>query len=340
MLRKPLLVITAAIAAGMWTIAAPVWAQDVPPTVRLGYFNGPRPWILAKADGSFDKAFGTKVEWVAFPSGAAALSSLAAKEVDISRLGSSPTVAAIVRKLPIEMIAISGVIATSERLIVRKDIANLKALEGKTVSFPPGSTAHYALLAAFNVHKIDQSKVRLLELRPGDMLAAWQRGDIHGAYVWGPFSHQMEAQNGHAILATKDLQPHGYFVWNNYVVRKEFAERYPGIVVKFLQVFANTVERYKRDPAGSAAIIAKALDQSVDFAKDTLAGLEYPPIAEQLDPRWLGTGAGTANSNIAKAMADTANFLAQLGDVRRADIPASFGPALNSSYIAKAVGKN
>jgi taurine transport system substrate-binding protein len=173
MIKTMLLVVTAVLAS-IATIATPVpvLAQDVPPVVRLGFFNGPRPWILAKADGSFDKAFGTKVEWINFPSGAAALSALAAKEVDISRLGSSPTVAAIVRKLPIEMISISGVIATSERLIARKGIDNLKALEGKTVAFPPGSTAHYALFAAFNAFKVDQPKVRLLELRPGDMLAA------------------------------------------------------------------------------------------------------------------------------------------------------------------------
>ncbi|HET9413653.1 MAG TPA: ABC transporter substrate-binding protein, partial [Pseudolabrys sp.] len=248
-------------------------AQENPPAVRLGYFNGPRPWILAKADGSFDKAFATKVEWVLFPSGAAALSALAAGEVDISRLGSSPTVAAIARKLPIEFIAVSGVIATSERLIARKTVPNVKALEGRAVAYPPGSTAHYALQAAFQVHKVDVPKVRQVELRPAEMLAAWQRGDIDAAYVWGPFSHQMEAANGHQLLVTKDLQSHGYFVWNDYVVRKEFAERYPHIVVKFLQVFADTVDRYKKDPNGSADIIAKTLDQNVDFARDTLAGL-------------------------------------------------------------------
>ncbi len=74
-----------------------------PEVVRLGWFGGPRIWTICKATNMFDKGMGTKVEWVQFPSGAAALTSLAAKQVDISRLGSTPTVAAIARKLPIEV---------------------------------------------------------------------------------------------------------------------------------------------------------------------------------------------------------------------------------------------
>ena len=69
--------------------AVPTASAAEPEVVRLGWFGGPRPWIIGKANGMFEKSFGTKVEWVQFPSGAAALTSLAAKQVDISRLGSS-----------------------------------------------------------------------------------------------------------------------------------------------------------------------------------------------------------------------------------------------------------
>src|SRR5688572_30383675 len=122
----------------------PALSAAEPEVVRLGWFGGPRPWIIGKATGMFDKALGTKVEWVQFPSGAAALTSLAARQIDISRLGSTPTVAAIVRKLPIEMIAISGIIVTSERLIAKTAIGGVADLKGKRTAFPPGSTAHYA----------------------------------------------------------------------------------------------------------------------------------------------------------------------------------------------------
>lgn len=333
-------VLLAAVAGAVFAIGAPtgsIWAQEVPKVVRFGWFSGPRPWIIGKAEGLFDKRLGTKVEWIAFPSGAAALTSIAAKEVDIIRLGSSPTVAGIVRKLPIEMIAISGVIATSERLIGRKGSDSVKALEGKPVAYPPGSTAHYALMAALKVNQVDVSKVKLLALTPADMVAAWKRGDIDAGYVWGPFSHLMESDNGHELLASKDLWKSGYFVWNNYVVRKEFSEKYPSLVVKFLQTFAETVNRYQQNPDEMARLIATTLNQKFEFARDTLAGLEYPPFKEQLTTRWLGTSQTKDKATIARAMADSASFLASLGDIRRQDIPENFAPFINTTYMERAV---
>jgi len=55
-----------------------------------------------------------------------------------------------------------------------------------------------------------------------------------------------------------------------------------------------------------------------------------------LTPAYLGNGATTPDSAIAKAASDTANFLADLGEIRKADIPASFAPALNTRYLQRA----
>jgi len=193
-------------------LQVPFASAAEPEVVRLGWVGGPRPWIIGKATGMFDKAFGTKVEWVQFPSGAAALTSIAAKQLDISQLGSTPTVAAIARKLPIKVIAISGVIATSERLIARSAIGGVADLKGKRIAFPPGSTAHYALMAALKVNNVPANQVTLLDLTPTEMVAAWQRGDIDAAYVWGPFSQTMEGAGGKEILTTEQLQKQGYYL--------------------------------------------------------------------------------------------------------------------------------
>ena len=113
------------------------YSQELPAEVRFAYAGGPRVWILGKIDQSFDKSFGTKVRWIPFATGADVLSLFAAKEIDIARFGSSPTVAGISRKLPIEIIGVPEVVATSERLIGRgaKGVNGLKDLEGKTVGY-------------------------------------------------------------------------------------------------------------------------------------------------------------------------------------------------------------
>lgn len=320
---------------GMGALTPLAHAADTPESVRFGWFGGPRPWVIGMAKGTFEEALGTRIQWVQFPSGAAGLNALAAGEVDISRLGSTPTVAAIARGLPIEMIAISGIIATSERLIAQDGIEDVTDLEGKRLAFPPGSTAHYALMAALDVNGVAASDVTLMALNPTEMVAAFIRGDIDAGFVWGPFSHQMEEAGGHEILATKDLQEHGYYVWNDYVVRTEFAERHPELVVAFLEAFQTTMDMYHEDTEAMVELVAKELSQDVDAVRDTMAGLDFPSLERQLSGELLGEGGA-----IPAAMMGTANFLVELGDLREREVPQDFRPYINTRYLEQAAGRN
>ena len=311
-------------------------AEAIPAEVRFAYAGGPRVWILGKIDGSFDKAFGTRVKWIPFSSGGEVLTLFAAKEIDIARFGSSPAAAGIARKLPIEVIGVPEIIATSERLIARNGISSLKDLEGKTVAFPANSTAHYAFEVAVKLAKVDRNQIKALALKPAEIVAAWKRNDIDAAYVWGPFSQQLEADGGKEIFATRDLQKDGVLIFNNFAVRKEFADQYPDLVVKFLGVVQDKVDQYQKDPEGSAQQIAKHLDIPLETARSTLAGLQYPSLAEQLTPAFVGNETTKADSRITRSYQDTAQFLAGIGEVNKAEIPASYAPAINTTFLQRA----
>ncbi|MEB4674072.1 ABC transporter substrate-binding protein [Enterobacteriaceae bacterium G50] len=309
---------------------------DTPSEVRVAYSGGSQVLMLAKADGSLDKALNSKVKWVQFASGADALTYFASNAIDIANFGSSPATAGIVRKLPVEIIGVSGVIASYERLIGKEGINGIKDIEGKRVAYPPNSTAQYALEAAITVNKLDRSKITLLPLRPAEMVAAWKRGDIDAGYVWAPFAQELESAGGHQVFATKELQKSGYLIYNNYVVRKAFAEQYPQVVTAFLRVHQEKVNEFKKDPERASAIVAKEVGAPQTTAANTLNGLEYPTLAEQSTPSWLGNGTDTSDSGIGKALSKTANFLAGIGEIRQRDIPANWNSAINAHYIQDA----
>lgn len=309
---------------------------DTPSEVRVAYSGGSQVLMLAKADGSLDKALNSKVKWVQFASGADALTYFASNAIDIANFGSSPATAGIVRKLPVEIIGVSGVIASYERLIGKEGINGIKNIEGKRVAYPPNSTAQYALEAAITVNKLDRSKITLLPLRPAEMVAAWKRGDIDAGYVWAPFAQELESAGGHQVFATKELQKSGYLIYNNYVVRKAFAEQYPQVVTAFLRVHQEKVNEFKKDPERASAIVATEVGAPQTTAANTLNGLEYPTLAEQSTPSWLGNGTDTSDSGIGKALSKTANFLAGIGEIRQRDIPANWNSAINAHYIQDA----
>jgi hypothetical protein len=119
---------------GILLAAGSLWANigmaANPPEVRVAYSGGSQVLMLAKADGSLDKALHSQVKWVQFASGADALNYFASNAIDIANFGSSPATAGIVRKLPVEIIGVSGVIASYERLIGKDGINTIKDIEG------------------------------------------------------------------------------------------------------------------------------------------------------------------------------------------------------------------
>src|SRR6266702_1160225 len=324
-------------AAGLFGLAR---AADVPPEVRVAYSGGSQVLVLAKADGSLEKALGTHVKWVQFASGADVLNLFAANAIDIANFGSSPAVASIVRKLPVQIVGVSGVIATYERLIARKNIQSLKDLEGKTVGYPPNSTSQYALEAAIKVNHLDRTRIKLVPLRPAELVAAYRRGDIDAGYLWAPFTQQLEDDGGHQLFATQQLQKDGYLIYNNYVVRTAFAKQYPDVVAHFLAVHQQKVNEYRADPEKAANLVAKELEAPVSTSKNTLAGLEYPSLAAQATQRWLGDGINPENSGIAQAVKKTAQFLAESGQISDDSVPASVGGAINGSFAKQAAGQH
>ncbi|MFC6051839.1 taurine ABC transporter substrate-binding protein [Acinetobacter sp. Ac_877] len=316
--------------------SAPTTSAELPKEVRFAWGGGPRVWVLGKADGDFEKALGTKIKWVEFASGADVINYFAANEIDIARFGSSPAVAGITRGLPIEVIGLEGLISSAERLIVRPEIKGLQDLVGKKVAFPANSTAQYALEQALALEKIDKSKIQLLPLKPAEIVSAWTRGDIDAAYVWGPFTQQLEKQGGKEIYRTTTLNEQGILVYNNFAVRKEFAEKHPDLVIKFLKAYQEQVDEYKQDPKAASEKISKYLSLPYEQVETTLAGIDYIPLKDQATEKYLGATPNDENSGIAKAALDISKFLVGIGELKQSDVPKSYAPNINSKYLIEA----
>jgi taurine transport system substrate-binding protein len=307
-----------------------------PDVVRIGYLTAPRAWVVGKTDGSFEKALGTRVEWVPFPSGGPALSLLAAKQIDFAVFGNTPIVAGLSRGLPIQILGSPEIVATSERLVVKPGIETLKDLEGKRVAVAPSSTMAFALEAAIRINRLDGARIRRLPLSQPDTIAAWKRGDIDATFINGPFWAQLLNDGGKQLLVSEDLQPAGVFVWNSAVVRSDFAERHPDAVVSWLQTVQAQFNRYKSDPDGVARILAQDFGAPFEAVRDTLAGLRYPTFQEQLGPKYWGNSASAIDAPLIKALADAADFLATTGEIKRDGIPASFGKHVNYALLQRA----
>ncbi|WP_421193457.1 glycine betaine ABC transporter substrate-binding protein [Aeromonas enteropelogenes] len=162
--------------------------------VTVAYQTSAEPAKVAQADGTFARASGATVQWLKFDSGASVVRALASGDVQIGNIGSSPLAVAASQNVPIEVFLLASQLGSSEALVVKQDLPSPTALAGKRIAVPFTSTTHYSLLAALRHWGVDPTSLQIINLQPPAIIAAWQRGDIDGAYVWAPALNELSKE--------------------------------------------------------------------------------------------------------------------------------------------------
>ena len=240
-------------------IARATWAEEIPKELVIGYQVIPNPETIVKDLGWHGKTLGIPIKWIKYDSGRHVIAALSAGNVDIALVGSSPCAAGISKNIPMEVIWIHDVIGDGESLAVKKksDISQLKDLVSKRVAVPFGSTTHYHLMLALKLSSIQPQQLEIVNLEPGEMAAAWQKGDIDAAYVWEPTLSKLLENGGETLLSSRKLAERGFPTADLCVVRKDFAAKYPSVVINYLKNLDKAVKYYRSHPEKAAAAFSK-----------------------------------------------------------------------------------
>lgn len=307
--------------------AATPQAQQTQTPVVVAYQTGVDPSKVAQAEGRYEAATGTQISWRKFDSGADVIAAVAAGDVPIGNIGSSPFAAATSRNLPIEVFFIVSVLGQSEALVTRTNIKTPQDLIGKKIAVPFVSTTHYSLLSALKHWNIDAKQVNIVNLRPPEITGAWERGDIDGAYVWEPALSHLK-NSGKVLTSSEEVGKWGAPTYDIWIVRKDFAKQHPEFLRRFAKVTADVSEQYRSDPqtfvtnqANLKAIAGLTGSKPADIA-NLLAGNHYPDLAGQ-----KALLEGSFASDIKK----TAEFLRDQGKIDR--VNDSYADFINSSFV-------
>jgi taurine transport system substrate-binding protein len=318
------------------TITGSAIAEDL--KLTIGYQTVVEPSKVAQADGLYEKALGATIDWRKFDSGADVIAAIASGAVDIGYVGSSPLAAAASRDLPIQTIFVVGLIGESEALVARNGsgVAKVADLAGNKVAVPFVSTTHYSLLAALKHEGVDPKTVEILNLRPPEIAAAWERGDIDAAYVWDPALGQIRT-SGEIIVDSAKVAEWGAPTFDAWIVRTDFAEKNPAAVTGFVKVTGDAYADFLKAPEAwstsseQAAKIARLTGAKLEDVPLLLKGYVFPPLADQASDKFLG-GATVA------AITATSAFLKEQGKID-AVLP-DYGKYVSAKYVSEAIASN
>ena len=274
------------------------------------------PLRIVMESGELEKATGYKINWRMFGGGGDVIRAMASGDVQIGEAGSSPVAAAASQGQDIQLFWILDDIANAEALIARNDkgIKSLADLKGKKVATPFVSTSHYQLMLALKMAGLSAADVNVMNMRPPEIAAAWERGDIDAAFIWDPILSKIKS-NGTAITTSGEIGKKGYPTFDGIVVNRQWASENKAFMVALTKALAKADAEYRANGAkwsvDSPQVKAVAKWTKAD-AKDVVASMalyKFPTAQEQVSAVWLGGGA-------AKALKDTADFLKEQGRVQ------------------------
>ncbi|MGL4724846.1 MAG: taurine ABC transporter substrate-binding protein [Scandinavium sp.] len=279
--------------------------------VTVAYQTSAEPAKVAQADNTFAKESGATVDWRKFDSGASVVRALASGDVQIGNIGSSPLAVAASQQVPVEVFLLASQLGNSEALVVKKNISKPEDLIGKRIAVPFISTTHYSLLAALKHWGIKPGQVQIVNLQPPAIIAAWQRGDIDGAYVWAPAVNELE-KDGTVLTDSSRVGQWGAPTLDVWVVRKDFAQQHPEIVKAFARSAIEAQRPYIDNPDNW---LAKP-DNLQKLSK--LSGVPEADVPGLVKGNTYLTATQQSeqlNGPVNKAIVDTAQFLKEQGKV-------------------------
>ncbi|WP_448317344.1 taurine ABC transporter substrate-binding protein [Streptomyces sp. CO7] len=339
--RRTLLLASATVLTAVAATACGTGADDGDggrTQVRIAYQAIPNADLVVKNRKLLEKALpDADVKWVKFDSGADVNTAVIAGSVDLGLAGSSAVAKGLSQPLniPYKVLWIHDVIGDNEALVARKGIGSVKALKGRKVAAPFGSTTHYSLLAALEEAGLEQSDVKLVDLQPQDALAAWQRGDIDAAYVWTPTLSEL-AKDGTVLVTSREIAEQGRPTADLGVVTTAFADQHPDVVDAWLAAENQAVRLARKSPDEAAAAIGAELGLSPKEAKEQLGQLVLLTAEEQAGADHLGAP-GTPGA-LAGSLHDAARFLKSQKAVDAVPARSVFEKALAVEELARVTG--
>ena len=295
------------------------------------------PLRTVMESGELEKATGYKINWRMFGGGGDVIRAMASGDVQVGEVGSAGITAAASQGQDIRLFWILDDIADAEALVARNGsgINCVKDLKGKKVATPFVSTSHYQLMVDMKAEGVDPKGVNVMNLRPPEIAAAWERGDIDAAFIWDPVLSKIKV-NGKTIATSGSIGKKGYPTFDGLVVNQKWALANEGFMVALVKALAKADSDYRSNAAKWTAdspqvkAVAKWTKAEAAGVPPAMSLYRFPTLEEQASPVWLGGGA-------AKAMTDTAAFLKEQGRIQ--EVKPNYKDFVTTIYVQKAMAK-
>ena len=269
--------------------------------INLTYVKAPLnvPSIIQKQDDLFGKEFSSDniaVNFYEITSGPDQTAALASGELDVLHaLGGTSALIAASNGVDLKIINTYSRSPKGFMILTNNDeIVSAKDLVGKKVAGPKGTILHQVLIAALNNEGYSIDDVEFINMGIPEASVALEDGSVDAALIAGPAAYKA-VKNGSKVVANGEGLVDGIIVT---AVSKEFAEKHPDVIERFIKVENETLE-----------YINNNFDEAMEKVAEEV-GLTIDEVKEMYD--WYDFSIDITDNDI-KSLEDTQKFLIDNG---------------------------
>ncbi len=318
------------------TIRISIGTQDQVINTAVGGATVRELKLLEKYLPTTDKYANVKydIQWSSYTSGPPITNKMLADQIDIGLMGDFPAAINLTKFRTaggdVETIYI-GTLAYSPNgagnaVVVPKDsnVTSLGQLKGKSVSVPFGSAAHGMLLKALKDNGIDPEKdVQLISQAPEVGGTSLRTGQIDAHADFIPFG-ELFPFRGFAKKIFDGAQT-GVPTLHGIVVRSDFAQEYPELVIAYLKAILEANQTFRENPED----ISAKIEEWSGIEKEIVYMFLGPSGLQPLDP--------TIRQVHLDALKNSITTLTELGKVEGEVNPENIKEWVDESYLKTAM---
>lgn len=191
--------------------------------------------------------------------GKQALQAVLEGRADLALVADTPFMLAVLRG---EQIAILATVFESRKtmaIVARKDrgIDGATMLAAKTIGTVAGTNAEFFLDSILDVHGIARHAVKIVALKPEQLIAAFESGQVDAVTVWNPDLAKLEQAFGSRALT---IYGEDLFIYRFLLVgKKSFIDRHPQQMRQVLATIAEGNAHIEAHPDETRTLLAKEL---------------------------------------------------------------------------------
>ena len=214
------------------------------------------------------KAMGVEIVFYPFLKGPDILFFSRRGDIDMATVGTAPTLI-IAATADAQITGMTKV--SSASLITKKGVADIKALKGKRIGYPEGTTAHLGVLTALSMGGMKDSDVRMIPMEVGELAVALAENRIEAFSAFEP------TPTG-ALAKHKDfVSIHRFFIPGYIYQTRLFAEKQSAASLQLHASFARSLRWLKKSDKNLSTSAAWTLQ-----AIESLTGKKSEVAADQL----------------------------------------------------------